>query len=175
MRRVDTFLLASIGVLVLHQIAYVITGSFATVVAVDHSHLAVAWNFGSVVMLLGLARAIVVSVKRRRHANVHIGYLTAAIAVGFVALEQVERLAAGYGATALFGEPVLWVALVIAPIVATVLSRSIRTVTQLAVDWAAPAFRSWFAVRIDPPRQVVLVPAHVVHRRATPRRGPPVR
>lgn len=175
MRKIDGFLLAAMGVLLIHKLAYTFVEFFAPVALVNHSHLAAAWSFGSFAMLACLARTIVVSVKRRHHADLNARGLAAAIAAGFAVLEQAERLLAGYEITALFSEPVFWVGLAFAPLVAVVLSHAVRSVTKLAANWAVPGLRTWPSLPVNPLQQLVLVPAHVVYRSATSRRGPPVR
>lgn len=175
MRRIDSFLLAAMGVLVVHKLAYTVADFLAPVALVDHSHLAAAWSVGSFAMLAWLARVIVVSVRRRKHADLNAGGLATTIAIGYAALEQAERLLAGYEATALLGEPVFWLGLAFAPLVAVVLTHSVRTVTHLAAGLAPPTIHTWPSVRIAPVQQLVLVPAHLAHRSAMSRRGPPIR
>jgi len=58
MERIDTALLAALGVLVVHQFAYSVSAVLGDTSSVAHGHLAVAWLLGSVAALAGLGVAM---------------------------------------------------------------------------------------------------------------------
>ena len=132
MRRVDTALVAILGVLVSHQLAYMASSSLGYSTSVAHGHLKTAWLLGSLGLLAVLCRSVVASLRRRNHEAGNVAQLAGLIAAGYLVLEQFERALDGYGALALFGEPVFWFGLAAAPLVAVVLSWSLRSFEQAA-------------------------------------------
>ncbi len=132
MAMLDRSLLAFLGVLIAHEVAYLTSSIAGYGNSVAHGHLKTAWLVGSVALLAVATRAVVTSLRRRRH---HVGQptqLAALIATGYVSLEQLERLADGYSLTTLFSEPVFWIGIAAAPLIAVLLTRALRTVELVA-------------------------------------------
>lgn len=142
MRRLDSLLLTGVAVLLVHQLAYTASSLAGVKTAVAHGHLEIAWLFGSLSAIAALARAVTRSLRRRRHTPGGTWSFTAWILTGYLTLETLERVANGLAATSLLSEPVFWLGLVLAPLVAAVLSWSMRTVAQLVAD-ALVKRRAW--------------------------------
>jgi len=176
MHRLDSRLLAGAGVLIVHQVAYTISAMFGIETSVAHGHFAVVWFAGSLALLAALVRTLVISLKRRQHDAGNVNALAATIGGGYLALEWVERFVDGYDAFALFAEPVLWLGLALAPLVALALHYSVRSVAELAFEYLTVASRGWVT-------RTSSVPIPVRVARPTPsqlssvvsRRGPPIR
>ena len=132
MARIDRALLTILGVLITHEGAYLASSFAGYENAVSHGHFKTAWLLGSVAALAALTRAVVKSLRRRNHEPGNPIALAAWIGSGYALLEQIERLADGYGALTLFSEPVLWLGLALAPLVALFLARSLHTVEEIA-------------------------------------------
>lgn len=175
MDRLDSLLLAAVGVLIVHQIAYTSSAVFGVETSGAHGHLAFAWFGGSIALLGALARAISVSLKKRQHDAGHVGVLASAIGVGYLAMELIERLVDGQGATTLFTEPVLWFGMALAPLVAIALHWSVRSVVERALEFLTPAQRTWTATTTSPLQPFFSVePAFARIAVVVSRRGPPV-
>lgn len=175
MDRLDSLLLAAVGVLIVHQVAYTSSAVVGVETSVAHGHLAVAWFGASIALLGALARAISVSLKKRQHDAGDVRTLAFAIGVGYVAMELVERLVDGQGATSLFSEPVLWLGMAIAPLVAIALHWSVRSVVEHAVDFLTPPQRTWAAGPTPLVPFTTVEPAFARVSVVVSRRGPPVR
>ena len=175
MRQLDSLLLAGVGVLIVHQSAYAMTALAGTESSVAHGHLQSAWLIASLGVLCALTRSIIRSL-RRRFTQMSELALFAAVAGGYLVLEQAERLWDGYGAFTLFSEPVFWVGLALAPLVALALSWSLRSLERvldrvLETLTPRPARRvtvrtTWGSRGLIPAFDTSLV-------LAAPRRGPP--
>ncbi|MGI9607254.1 MAG: hypothetical protein ACR2P0_14050 [Acidimicrobiales bacterium] len=176
MERIDAALLTGVGVLVVHQIAYSASAVLGLEESIAHGHLAVAWLLGSLAALCGVARAVTRSLRGRDHTASSFTALTGWITGGYVMLELGERWLDGSGALAFFGQPVFWLGIAAAPLVALALRWSVRSATRLtewfitvepAIDWPEPVL------------QPLVV--QVAERRCTTlsftvsRRGPPAR
>ena len=133
MRRLDSLLLCGVGVLLAHQIAYMASAFLDYETSVAHGHLALAWLGGSIAALVALASRITNSLKSRNHAPAAASSLTAWIASGYLVLEQFERVLDGHGTFALFSEPVFWLGILAAPLVAIALRWSVRAAERLAI------------------------------------------
>lgn len=176
MRRLDSLLLAGVGVLVVHQVAYTVSAIFGIENSVAHGHLAVAWFGGSLALLGVLARSVTKSLKRRQHDPGNVTHLALAISAGYFAMEQLERLADGYGVAELFGEPVFWLGLAVAPLVALALHWSVRTVAEIATFFLNTPTITWGAASLQPvPVRVAPSPVPAQLATVVSRRGPPVR
>lgn len=141
MRRVDSGLLAILGVLIAHEIAYLTSAAVGYETSIAHGHLKTAWLVGSVALLALVSRAIVTSLRRRRHDGGNVLHLAGSIAGGYFLMEQFERAIDGYGAFDIFSEPVFWFGLAAAPLVAAALSWSLRSVEQAVsrfIDTSTP-------------------------------------
>ena len=127
---VDGVLLAGVGVLAVHQISYSVAGIFNNGPTSAHGHLALAWMLSSGAAVLGLARGVTASLRKRRHAP-SFAWLALPIMSGYAMLEIVERLAGGLSAASLTTEPAFWLGLAIAPLVAFGLQIATRTIEDL--------------------------------------------
>ncbi len=177
MRKLDSLLLAGVGIMAIHQVAYTVAGLTGANTSVGHGHLELAWTFGSLFAILGLGSAITNSLRRRQHDPLSVPLLSAVLGIGYVGLEMAERSLDGIAATALFGEAVFWFGLAAVVPVAMLLRAAVRTVTELVLQLAAttggqlPSFGS-----VDPAhfgrtrRTPILLP---VRSRPVSRRGPP--
>lgn len=141
MQRIDSLLLASIGVLLVHQVAYMASALLGYEASVAHGNMAIAWFGGSLATLYVLARAITHSLKKRSHTSPNEIALFCAIAGGYVLLEQFERAIDGYGTFTLFSEPVFWLGMAVAPLVALALHWSVRSVVRL-IEFVGPSVRT---------------------------------
>lgn len=134
MRRLDSLLLTGVAVLLVHQLAYTASSLAGVKIAVTHGHLEVAWLFGSLSAIGALASAVTRSLRRREHDLGGIWSFTGWITTGYLTLETVERVANGLAATSLLSEPVFWLGLLLAPLVAFALGWSLRTLARFAAD-----------------------------------------
>ena len=132
MRRLDSFLLAGVGVLLAHQAAYSVSTLVGYETSVAHGHFAVAWLAGSLAVLCMLTRSITRSLRRRSYLPSSLYALSGAIALGYTGLEFAERLVGGLGAGSLFSELVFWVGVALAPLLAAMLHWSVRAVERFA-------------------------------------------
>lgn len=176
MHRFDLFLLSAVGVLLTHQVAYALVGLSAQQ-TVSHGHLEAAWTYVPLALLMGLARSVTKSLQRRRFAGPSVRSLATYVAVGYFGLEMIERLAYGLDAVALVTEPVLWVGLVVACLVAAALHRAVMVATELALAWDSTTRRRWpaLATSARPTAAVEVAVTNVHHHSVVSRRGPPVR
>lgn len=133
MRRLDSLLLAGVGVLVVHQVAYSISTLAGYGNSVAHGHLAIAWMAGSLAALFALVRAVTRSLRCRNHQIGSNKGLTVVITSGYALLEGLERIADGLSLASLLSEPVFWLGLLLAPLLAVGLNWSLRSVARLAV------------------------------------------
>lgn len=178
MRRLDDVLLAGVGVLTVHQLAYTASAALGYESSIAHGHLAAAWLLGSLAALVGLASAVTRSLRRRSHDVGGLHSLSRCIVTGYAAMEALERTVDGVGAHSLLGEPVFWLGLAAAPAVAFVLRSAVGSAERIAeyiIAAVAPA-RSWPAIA-DPglgATTVELVPLSTGSFTVS-RRGPPVR
>lgn len=139
MRRLDSLLLAGVGIMAIHQIAYGIAPLVATGSTVGHGHLELAWTAGSLAAIAGLGSAIVGSLKRRNHLPLPLVTLSLLLASGYVSLEIAERVFNGMAATSLFSEAVFWIGLAAVVPVAVLLRASVQTVADLVLHLAQQA------------------------------------
>ncbi len=130
MTRVDSAILAFLGVLLAHEVAYLTSSVVGYETSVAHGHLKTAWLLGSLFLLGLLSRSIITSLRRRHHDPGNVIHLAGSIAGGYFLMEQFERAIDGYGALTLFNEPVFWLGMAAAPLVAIVLSRSLHAVQR---------------------------------------------
>ncbi len=178
MSRIDAILLAGIGVLLVHQGAYTLTALTGSETSVAHGHLQTVWLVASLGVLAALTRSILRSLRLRSRGEVSELTLFAAIAGGYCLLEQAERAWDGYGALALFSEPVFWVGLALAPLVALALGWSLRSVEKVIDRFVAarlPAAHSHTSCRLQlAPGITDLAPFERRLAHSVPRRGPPI-
>ena len=138
MARIDSAILAFLGVLLAHEIAYLTSSIAGFDTSVSHGHLRIAWLAGSLSLLSLLARSVIKSLRRRSHDGGNMVHLAGFIGFGYTLLEQFERALDGYGAASLFIEPVFWFGLAAAPLVALVLSWSLRSLEEAVAKLLEP-------------------------------------
>lgn len=174
MERIDGVLLAGVGVLLVHQFAYTASALAGIETTGAHGHLGTAWLVGSFAALIVLARSIARSV-RERNLQVNALPLAALIGGGYALMEGVERIVDGHSLQTLFEQPVFWLGLAAAPLLALALHAAITTVEQIL----ASVLSNDEPLRVRASR---LCPAPTVRRDAVPavvlvhsapRRGPP--
>lgn len=144
MARLDTILLAGVGILLVHQAAYTLTSLLGDESSIAHGHLQSAWLLASLGALGALTRSILRSIRKRTVGPVSELSLFASIGGGYIFLEMGERIWDGQGALSLFFEPVVWVGLALAPLVALALGWSLRSVEK-AITHFVDQRRQWFA------------------------------
>ncbi len=175
MRRLDSLLLAGVGVLIAHQVAYGVSTLAGYEISVAHGHLAVAWLAGSLAVLCLLTRSITRSLRHRSYLPGSFHSLSGAIALGYTGLEFAERLVGGLGAISLFSELVFWLGVALAPLLAAVLQWSVRTIERLAsaiID--AQEKSTWPATRDSSLRATSIeLLSHAPLSFVVSRRGPP--
>lgn len=176
--RLDSLLLAGVGTLAVHEIAY-ISGSIGTSVTgdgVSHAHIPLLWGVGGAVAIVALVRYIVGSLRSRNGDRfVDPSWLSLTIGALYISQEAAERALSGSTAASLLSESVLWLGLVAVPVVAVVLARLVRCMVDLA---SAPARRPATRRVGSAVRRVNTVTHSPVLGRlayALSRRGPPLR
>ena len=135
-RRLDSLLLAGVGIMAIHQVAYSIAALTGSTSTVGHGHLELAWTLGGLLAILGLGSAVTSSLRRRRHEPLSTAVLSLGLGLGYVGLEMGERALDGYAASSLFGEAVFWIGLAAVVPVALLLRASVRTVADLVLHLA---------------------------------------
>jgi hypothetical protein len=175
MRRLDKILLAGIGVLIVHQVAYTTSAIAGVQTSIVHGYLAIAWIGTSLAALALLTRAVTRSLRARNQGVVGGYQLFGSIAGGYLLMEQLERSIDGQTTFSLFAEPVFWLGLIAAPIVAVALRWSVRTVERLAGVFIATPPDRVEPSNTEPPlaTTALIGPAFPPLLFAAPRRGPP--
>ncbi len=178
MARLDSAILVFLGVLVAHEIAYLTSSLVGFDTSVSHGHLRIAWLVGSVFLLGLVGRAVVCSLRRRCHDGGNVIHLAGFIGGGYFLLEQFERALDGYGALTLFTEPVFWFGLAAAPLVAIMLSWSLRSLEDavsklLDADPLPQRTASNYACALGVTS--MLHPSTPILLTVVSRRGPPLR
>ncbi len=174
--RLDTVLLAGIGTLSVHEIAYVTRSSFASATGAEvaHGHIPVLWGLGGAIAVTVMVRMIVSAMRSRGNGlSVDPVLLGAAIAALYVSQEAAEVTLAGDAAISLLAEPVLWLGLAAAPVVAWLLTRLVTTVVDaIATAGSEPRMPTAALVVLRPRLAVAAAPvAALAH--CLCRRGPP--
>lgn len=177
MRRVDTALLAGVGTLTVHQVAYALAAAFEYGNEVGHGHLATAWILGSLAAIGTLVTSVARSLRSRRHEPLSLPLLTMMIGGGYVLMEGVERWLDGSSPILLLSELVFWLGLVGSPLVAVAFRWSLRVASEVASRlFDATSQSTWPRSVPNDMRStsVELLPL-VVRSHSVSRRGPPVR
>lgn len=177
MKRLDATLLVGVGVLAVHQLAYSASSMLGADSAVGHGHLAAAWLVGGFVAVIGLARSVTRSLRRRQHSPLAPVAMSLSVGLGYVGMESVERVFDGSSVTGLTGEAVFWLGLLATPIVATALRMMVRSVHELAERWVAAASAAARHAAVPTAfghTSIELAPLLLLTD-AVSRRGPPVR
>lgn len=176
--RTDSLLLAGVGTLVVHEVAY-LPGSIGASVAgggASHAHLPLLWGVGGSIAILGLVRYIVRSLRSRdgvRFVSVH--WLAATMAALYTSQEAAERALSNSPAISLLTEWVLWLGLLAVPLVAWVLARLVECIVEFASGTPARTRSRRTAVLPGPVPAVVPVPEVARLAHTLTRRGPPAR
>ena len=176
--RLDSLLLAGVGTLAAHELAYVPGSLRASLVGdgVSHAHLPLLWGLGGVVAVAALAQQLVTALRRRAGVRtIDARWLGLGIGLFYVSQEAAEFALAGSPAISLLSQPTLWAGLLVAPVVAIALSRLVNGIVDFVA--ALPASRApargrtpgWQTTSAQPLAAVAWL-AHSLSRR-----GPPVR
>ena len=174
MQRFDSLLLSALGVLIVHQVAYMTSSLVGYETSIVHGSLAVAWFGGSMLALGALARSLTHSLQRRNHTSLSPWALSGSIAAGYLLMEQFERAVDGYGTLSIFLEPVFWLGMLAAPLVAYLLHWSVRSLVELIEDALLAPAQTYAR-----PQRTILSPLVlelsplVVPLDSVSRRGPP--
>lgn len=178
MARLDGILLAGVGVLLTHQGAYTLAAMTGEQASIAHGHMQIAWLLASLALLGGLTRSVLRSLQRRTTTPVSELRLFTWIALGYSGLEIGERIVDGYGALSLFHEPVYWIGLALAPLVAIALGWSLRSVERAIVAITIAVTEALTAPVVPAPCATLFAYPSVnslgqLMVLAAPRRGPP--
>jgi hypothetical protein len=176
--RLDSLLLAGVGTLAVHEIAY-LPGSVATSVSssgVSHAHLPLMWGLGGAVAIGALVHYVVGSL-RRRSGDRFVDPLWIGLAMGafFTSQEAAERAMSGSPAVSLVTEWALWIGLIAVPLVALVLARLVRCITGLTLGPEPRPVTHCSAPDLFTPARAEAVLTVVRLAHSVARRGPPLR
>ena len=176
---IDSLLLAGVGTLAVHEIAYV-PGSISTSIggdeALSHAHIPLMWGVGGSVAILALARYVVHSLRSRAGERfVDARWLGLTMAALYTSQEAAERALSGSPAASLLTEWVLWLGLLAVPLVAWVLARMVQCIVEVAVAVSTRVRTRRRAPLLTPVVATLPVPALGQLAHALSRRGPPAR
>lgn len=176
--RMDSLLLAGVGTLAVHEIAYV-PGSIGTSITggegVSHAHIPLLWGIGGSVAILALIHYVVRSLRSRTGERfVDPRWLGLTMGALYVSQEAAERAVSGSPAVSLLTEWVLWVGLLAVPLVAWMLARLVRCIVEFAGHVETPRRIPAAAPPISRPVAAILRPALSRLEHVLSRRGPPV-
>lgn len=138
MAKIDRLLLSFLGVLIAHELAYLVSAFAGYDNSIAHGHLKTAWLMGSASLLGLVARSLLRSLRRRKFQPANTASLASSIAAGYFVVEQIERLADGYSLATVLSEPVFWFGIAAAPLVAALLTRSLATLDHVAFCLVQP-------------------------------------
>lgn len=169
-------LLAGIGTLTAHEVAYLSRAALVSAGGADvsHAHLPVLWGFGTAIAVAAITRIVVLSLRSRAGGrSVDSGLLAAAIIALYVSQEAAELWWSGQPAISLLAQPTLWLGVVAAPLVALLLARLADTVVGLVCVVPARRHRVRGGPFFTPARVESLCPPLVRLAHSVTRRGPP--
>lgn len=136
---------AALGALVTHQVAYLLASVLATTIGMtaaettDHGHLSVQW---AIVTPLAVAAAAAFILWQLRTLGFRSGLSARSMAVMvasfFVVQELIEGFVSGRSAIATLTHPAIVIGIAVAPVVAWVMSRLLAGVTELAARFVRP-------------------------------------
>lgn len=174
----DSLLLAGVGTLAVHEIAYV-PGSIGTSVAggeaVSHAHIPLLWGIGGSIAILALIQYVVRSLRSRAGDRfVDARWLGLTMGALYISQEAAERAMSGSPAVSLLTEWVLWVGLLAVPLVAWLLARLVRCIVEFAAHVETPRRAPTAAPPVIRPVAFTLRPALSRLDHVLSRRGPPV-
>ncbi|MEM7323694.1 MAG: hypothetical protein AAF531_11470 [Actinomycetota bacterium] len=169
-------LLAALGALVTHQIAYLLAGAVAggNVAVTDHGHLSVQWAVVTPVAVAAAALFIIWQLRSLGfRSNLSARSMGAMVGGFFVVQELIEGFVSGRSAVATMTHPAILIGIAIAPIVAWFIARLLSGVTELAARFVTG--RPSLTFPLSGPRLVpvpVSVRSQVVGGRSRPRAPP---
>ncbi len=134
-------ILAALGALVTHQLAYPLA-SLAGLDAVapsDHGHLSLQWAVVTPLAVAGVAVLIVWQLRSLGFRSFVSARTLGALIVGFfVVQEMIEGLTAGHTPTTVLTHPAIVIGVMIGPLIAWLLSKLLTGVTELAARLLSP-------------------------------------
>lgn len=175
--RLDSLLLAGVGTLAVHEIAY-LPGSIDVSVrgnGVSHSHIPLLWGLGGAVAIAALVHAVVRSLRSRTgERTIDPSWLGLTMGAFYISQEAAERAMSGSPAVSLLTEHVLWFGLLAVPIVAIVLGRLVGGIVDRLVAEVIGNRPPTARPRRLPVVSLILAPAALLRlEHALVRRGPP--
>lgn len=126
---------AALGALVTHQLAYLVASLIGLnfVAPSDHGHLSLQWAIVAPVAVGSTAAFIVWQLKSLGFRSVLPVRQLSALVVGFFLIQEtIEGLAGGYSVADLASHPAIAAGVLIGPLVAWVMSRALAGVTEIA-------------------------------------------
>lgn len=171
----DSLLLAGVGTLAVHEIAYV-PGSVDVDVA--HAHVPALWGLGGALAVIVMVRAVVRSLRSRPgNRAVDPSVLSAAIAAFYATQEAAELSFTSTPAIQLLSHASFWIGLAAAPAVGWLLARLVNRVVDVIANSHARAPRPVVYPLAVPGRISGMLPettpSLVRLRHHVARRGPP--
>ncbi|MGI9594641.1 MAG: hypothetical protein ACR2QK_00695 [Acidimicrobiales bacterium] len=142
---------AALGALVTHQLAYLAASvaGLSNAVSADHGHLSLQWAIVAPLAVGGAAALIVWQLRSLGFRSVIPARQLGALVVGFfIVQELIEGLAGGHSIAELMTHPAIAIGVAIGPVIGWLLSRVLAGVTELAArllarpDFQAPAVRT---------------------------------
>lgn len=154
-------LVAALGALVTHQMAYLVAPALgSTAVTTDHGHLPLQWAIVTPAAVAAVAGFIVWQLRSLGFRSDLSARSMAATVAGFFALQElIEGFVAGRSAVATLTLPAVLIGVVLAPLVAWGLVRLLSEVTDLAARFVGPR-----PVVSFPPAKPALIPVPVRYR-----------
>ncbi len=169
-------LLAGIGTLMAHEVAYLTRAALVSAggAAVSHAHLPVLWGFGTAIAVAAITRTVVLSLRSRAGArSVDSGLLAIAMIALYVSQEAAELWWSGQPAISLLAQPTLWLGVAAAPLVALLLARLVDTVVELVAIVPTSRHRVGSDPLFTPARVEAFLPLLIRLAHSVSRRGPP--
>lgn len=136
---------AALGALVTHQVAYLLAAAMATVVgttaaeSTDHGHLSTQWAIVAPAAVAAAAGFILWQLRSLGYRSALSARSMAMMVAGFFLVqEMIEGFVAGRSAMATLTHPAIVIGVAIAPLVAWTMSRLLAGVTELAARFVNP-------------------------------------
>lgn len=130
---------AALGALVTHQIAYLLasllvsTGVIGAVENTDHGHLSVQWAIVAPAAVASVCGFILWQLRNLGFRTaLSVRYLSMMVVAFFLIQETVEGLAVGRSVGATMVHPAIMIGVLVAPLVAWLMSKALAGVTELA-------------------------------------------
>lgn len=133
--RLDSLLLAGVGTLAVHELAY-LPGSVGTSLAGGpghHAHMPLLWGLSGAVAIAALVHYVVRAMRGRPgHRFVDAPSLGLAIGALYISQEAAERALSNKPSISLLSESVLWLGLLVVPVVSVLLARLVSGLVAVA-------------------------------------------